>query len=581
VKQRKKLLEENATRLLSRKKFRFCAVCPGKQKDDIGGSGVTQKSQQAPLLIELKNLDGNKNKNKEDNALTDSNQLVSAIAQKAGEIFEKDVKSGQNKYEMLWKYAKDIPKERFILELLTSPQEIISSLGKITDSAFHTSMLMYIENLFEEVASKAVEIKETIYNFFADYNDFLAMMLRCLEFLTPNSPEYGRYTDMMVAFGSTFNQDSSGSQILFLENFGLAQLLAFAKRISNKKDALVKILLSICGQEETKRIRLLRRMEKMLGGDYNTLSGLLAHMSIDQAELGFNGEIYEFYWTKAITVINGTCNPKIKAAGLKILNELSIDNYRNLPEVYPTLRRLCTETWWEVKSQILIICANQLNLIEMASREDEIKSQKDRSGLQNTQEHGEETVEAAIPKIDADGGGAHIGLGGVVQHSRGAINGNENNSQMEQTTDKHLRSNLNKSNEGEMEKTQQSFIGEHNEGAHSKSNSIVHLIDLVSRIFHTDANVNVQKVGLVYLAPVLNYYPELCPRFLEVLLSVEDDVRETVLNINQDTLSEYNIVISSSLVLLRFHQLQVQHIWSTTRLVIRRDSRSFGSVRPG
>lgn len=545
VKQRKKLLEENATRLLSRKKFRFCAVCPGKHKDDLGGSGLTQKTQQAPVLIELKNLDGNKNKNKEDNALTDSNQLISAIGQKAWEIFEKDVKTGQNRYEIMWKSVRDTPKEKFILELLTSPQEIISDLGKITDSAFHTTMLMYIEHLFTEVTAKAVEIKETIYNFFADFNDFLAIMLRCLEFLTPNSPEYARYIDMMVAFGNSFSQDSSGSQILFLENFGLAQIIAFAKKITNKKDALVKILLSVCGQDESRRIRLLRRMEKMLGGDYNTLGGLLAHMSIDQGELGFNGEIYEFYWTKAITIINGTCNPKIKAAGLKILNELSIDNYRNLPEVYPTLRRLCTETWWEVKSQILIICANQLNLIEMAAREDEIRSQRDRSGLQNTQEHGEETVEAAIPKIDAEAGGAHVGFGSLAagHASKGSVIGNENNSQMEQT-DKHLRSNLNKSGEGEFEKTQQSFVGEPNDGVYSKSNSIVHLIDLVSRIFHTDANVNVQKVGLVYLAPVLNHYPELSPRFLEVLLSVEDDVRETVLNINQDTLGEFNIVIS-------------------------------------
>lgn len=535
------------------------------------------------MLIELKNLDGNKNKNKEDNALTDSNQLVSAIGQRAWDIFEKDVKTGQNRYEMLWKYAKDTPKEKFILELLTSPQEIISSLGKITDSAFHTSMLMYIEHLFAEVTSKAVEIKETIYNFFADFNDFLAMMLRCLEFLTPNSPEYGRYVDMMVAFGSTFNQDSSGSQILFLENFGLTQVLAFAQRISNKKDALVKILLSVCGQDEGRRLRLLRRIEKLLGGDYNTLSGLLAHMSIDQAELGFSGEIYEFYWTKAITIINGTCNPKIKAAALKILNELSIDNYRNMPEVYPTLRKLCTETWWEVKSQILIICANQLNLIEMAAREDEIKSQKDRSGLQNTQEHGEETVEAAIPKIEAEAGGANVGFGTLAAGhvSKGSVVGNDHNSQMEQT-DKHLRSNLNKSNEGEFEKTQQSFIGEPGDGNYSKSNSIMHLIDLVNRIFHTEANVNVQKVGLVYLAPVLNYYPELCTRYLEVLLSVEDDVRETVLNISQDTLSEYNIVISrESLSNFRFHEFQVQYLRCSFGVVFSRYRRGIGPVRAG
>ncbi len=78
-----------------------------------------------------------------------------------------------------------------------------------------------------------------------------------------------------------------------------------------------------------------------------------------------------------------------------------------------------------------------------------------------------------------------------------------------------------------------------------KQNSIVHLLELVSRIFHRNANVNVQKIGLIYLAKVLNYYPTLCQRYLEVLLSVEDDVRETVLDISPENQGEYNVVLSN------------------------------------
>ena len=83
--------------------------------------------------------------------------------------------------------------------------------------------------------------------------------------------------------------------------------------------------------------------------------------------------------------------------------------------------------------------------------------------------------------------------------------------------------------------------------AAQKQTSIVHLLDLISRIFHKSANVNVQKIGLVYLARVLNYYAELCPRYLEVMLSVEDDVREAVLDINPENKGVYHIVLSSNL----------------------------------
>ena len=144
--------------------------------------------------------------------------------------------------------------------------------------------------------------------------------------------------------------------------------------------------------------------------------------------------------------------------------------------------------------------------------------------MHNTQEHGEETVEAAIPKIDP-----------------------ENRSDLMEQTDKNPRSNINRSQINEFEKTNESRVGQALDGSDfvaQRNDSIEHLKELVSRIFHKNANVNVQKVGLVYLAKVLNYYPQLCPGYLEVLLSVEDDVRELVLDINPDNRGDFNIVLS-------------------------------------
>ena len=40
------------------------------------------------------------------------------------------------------------------------------------------------------------------------------------------------------------------------------------------------------------------------------------------------------------------------------------------------------------------------------------------------------------------------------------------------------------------------------------------------------------NLGLIYLAPVLNFYPVLCDRYLEILLYISDKIRETILITN-------------------------------------------------
>ena len=134
-----------------------------------------------------------------------------------------------------------------------------------------------------------------------------------------------------------------------------------------------------------------------------------------------------------------------------------------------------------------------------------------------------------------------------------------------EATEKNVRSNQNQSNMGEFEKTNESRPGlEGTDFAALRNNSVVHLLDLIARIFHKAANINVQKIGLVYLAKVLNFYPDLCARYLEVLLSVEDDVRESVLDIQPENQGEYNIVLSSTS--FRYKVAGAPLVWSSVGL---------------
>ncbi|CAD8183309.1 unnamed protein product [Paramecium pentaurelia] len=61
------------------------------------------------------------------------------------------------------------------------------------------------------------------------------------------------------------------------------------------------------------------------------------------------------------------------------------------------------------------------------------------------------------------------------------------------------------------------------------------LLDLIYQVFVVSTTPNVIRIGLIYLAPVLQMYSELCPRYLEILLSVDSEIRISVLN-TQETL---------------------------------------------
>ena len=50
-------------------------------------------------------------------------------------------------------------------------------------------------------------------------------------------------------------------------------------------------------------------------------------------------------------------------------------------------------------------------------------------------------------------------------------------------------------------------------------------------MFHKEADERILRIGLVELAELLNYKKELCDRYLEVLLSVEQGVLADVINV--------------------------------------------------
>ena len=55
---------------------------------------------------------------------------------------------------------------------------------------------------------------------------------------------------------------------------------------------------------------------------------------------------------------------------------------------------------------------------------------------------------------------------------------------------------------------------------------------MINKIFVPEANKMTLKIGLIYLAKILLFYPEFAETYLGILLSVPDTIRSAVVETN-------------------------------------------------
>ena len=59
-------------------------------------------------------------------------------------------------------------------------------------------------------------------------------------------------------------------------------------------------------------------------------------------------------------------------------------------------------------------------------------------------------------------------------------------------------------------------------------------LEMINQVFTIDAPKATQKIGLTYLASIIKSFPELCDRYLEILLNVSQEIRTDVLLVPED-----------------------------------------------
>lgn len=72
------------------------------------------------------------------------------------------------------------------------------------------------------------------------------------------------------------------------------------------------------------------------------------------------------------------------------------------------------------------------------------------------------------------------------------------------------------------------------------------LFEMIHSIFEVHAPKATIKIGLIYLAKILDYYPEFTDKYLEILLSAPDNIRQSALEVNPLQGTEEEVYVSGS-----------------------------------
>jgi len=72
------------------------------------------------------------------------------------------------------------------------------------------------------------------------------------------------------------------------------------------------------------------------------------------------------------------------------------------------------------------------------------------------------------------------------------------------------------------------------------------LFRMIEAIFRVEAPKATLKIGLIYLAKILNFYPEFTDLYLQILLSVPDNIRTSVVDCNPLPGTDEEVYVSGS-----------------------------------
>jgi hypothetical protein len=316
------------------------------------------------------------------------------------------------------------------------------------------------------------------------------------------------------------NFDPVQTEMYFLE-YTIDDLIHIVESNQFKRNEMMYLFYCFTSNTVNSHLRVLTRLkEKIVKRDvfYYCISKLLLfENSEDVREL--DPDLYRFYFTSATYGIEST-SPITRTKCISILSFLSQINAELIVNLLQRIEPLVNDSHWELQGQILILCSNVLtyfnnfeegtqDIINFEGEQNETPN-KEMSEHSHHQSQDRERVEDFKAPIEE------------VKETPTKI-------QEESNVEEQM-------NTGSQQETIMKLLEEYTPL----------LFRMIEAIFRVEAPKATLKIGLIYLAKILNFYPEFTDLYLQILLSVPDNVRTSVVDCNPLPGTEEEVYVSGS-----------------------------------
>jgi hypothetical protein len=305
----------------------------------------------------------------------------------------------------------------------------------------------------------------------AGFFTYLTMVLRKLSHL---SASFLNAVGFIKSFAHKISEDSNSPCDEFNVRFFFKSLLKNYCNIindqPNKRSAICEVLFAHSSQDLNLRIKIVQDLKNYVK-DEEVVYSCYSHLISQETE--FNEEWFDVFLYYALIGLNSS-RAYIRVYSLNILNSIAKLNIEGVLEISEKIAALSKDNFWEVKAQCLIFSAHVLRYLKT---------------YQNVLAAGKDNDNKLMAPSPSSG------------NNRGNRPGSRGGAQAAGGLDRN-----------------------------SAKRHVATATTIVNNCFNISSPKSVQKLGLFEIQGILNDYKNLYYNYLEVLLSVDSEVRNLLLS---------------------------------------------------
>lgn len=380
---------------------------------------------------------------------------------------------------------------------------------------------------------------EILGNNLVDFTCFFELMSEFMIMLEENKRIHYSIGEFFRLFADIVYQDNEDFLILFMENTGFRFISNLFDQYGGRRQYFSEMISAFSPSEENQLVKYICQLKEVFSRNSRDFFYLLARMT--EKEVNSTSEFVYFNTVLYYAIMAlKTSSIQTIVNGLKIFYNLCKINYLKIAsELYTmNISRIMSMDWWEIKALLLLIAGEILE------------------GLRHEGNQNKNAVEDVSPRYQNLKINDSSNSETFPQRMRQSELQPEY--QAEATSNKE---DLSKDFSFEMENNSE----EQKDGEESFSiyrrNYDVFYENIIMDIFTTKENINVIKIGILYLAPLLKQSPQFAERFFEVLISLSDHIINILLS--DDHIGQLlPIVLGSNS--FSYRQTGLHHCWNPT-----------------